>query len=660
MRNLFKFLLKVITIGLMVFIFGGCEGALDGPKENTTIITNDDSGEGGTAIDVEADTDLVINEIVAKDPSDPDWIELYASGDVSVSLSDYSLIDDSEDAEKASLPDVTLAPGEFFVVLATDEAPDDGSAYVPFKLGADDAVYLYKGESAVSVLDWDDGDAPEGYSYGRLPDGYGDAITLAPTPGAANQEGSETPDDDPEDDEEEIVRPDGWEEETHGDEADANYDVVFKEAEVHRLDITVDPEDWQAMLDNMTEMFGEFGSGGGFMPFGAENGEQGETPSWEDRADFDPGDFPPDDMFPDENPIWMPCTVNFQGKQWLHVGIRFKGQSSLMSTWFSGIYKLPFRLDFDEFEDDYPEIENQRFYGFQKLSLVSNFSDNSFLREKLTADIFRDAGVPAARTAFYRLFIDHGEGSTYFGLYTLVEIPHKPMLESQFSGSGGNLYKPKGAGAKFSVYDESSFDKETNKDEADFSDVKALYDALHADRADAQAWREGLEATFNVPGFIRWLAVNTVIQNWDTYGLMAQNYYLYNDPETGLLNWIPWDNNMALTDNGMMMGDALSLELTEVDDEWPLIRYLMDDPVYYDMYVDEVNAVATNVFYPERMEPIYTAAKWLIRRYVIGAEGEIDGYTFLRSNFAFNRAVRVLLTHVQSRYDEAMAFMEAN
>jgi hypothetical protein len=387
------------------------------------------------------------------------------------------------------------------------------------------------------------------------------------------------------------------------------------------------------------------------MPFDDEDGEGGDVPPWDDD-DFNP--------FPDENPVWVPCTVNFESRQWLHVGIRFKGQSSLMSSWFSGIYKLPFRLDFDEFEDDYPEIDNQRFYGFKKLGLVSNFLDNSLLREKLASDFFRDAGVPSARTAFYRLFIDHGEGATYFGLYTLVEIPHKPMLESQFSGSGGNLYKPKGQGATFSVYDESSFDKETNKNEADFSDIKALYDALHADRTDAQAWREGLEATFNVPGFIRWLAVNTVIQNWDTYGLMAQNYYLYNDPETGLINWIPWDNNMALSSDAVMHGSALSLELAEVDDDWPLIRYLMDDPVYHDMYVDEVNAVATNVFYPERIKPIYTAAKWLIRRYVIGAEGEIEGYTLLNSKLAFNRAVRVLKRHVQSRYDEAMAFVDAN
>lgn len=36
-----------------------------------------------------------------------------------------------------------------------------------------------------------------------------------------------------------------------------------------------------------------------------------------------------------------------------------------------GDSKLPLKLDFDEFEDDYPEIENQRFYGFKQLSLAN-------------------------------------------------------------------------------------------------------------------------------------------------------------------------------------------------------------------------------------------------------------------------------------------------
>lgn len=345
----------------------------------------------------------------------------------------------------------------------------------------------------------------------------------------------------------------------------------------------------------------------------------------------------------------------YRGKQWHHAGIRFKGNSSLTSTWGSGSYKLPFRFDFDEFEETYPEIRNQRFFGFQQLSLSSGFPDDSLIREKVVGDIFRIAGVPAPRTAFYRLYIDHGDGPLYFGLYTMVEIPAKPMLETQFSGAGGNLYKPEGTGATFASFDEASFDKETNKDEADFSDVRALYNALHASRGNAESWRVGLEAALNVPGFIRWLAVNTVIQNWDTYGKMSHNYFLYNDPATGLLNWIPWDNNMALSSS--QMGGALSLALTEAGSGWPLIRYLMDDAAYHEMYLADILSTVTTTFNPERMQPIYAAAHQLIRPYVVGDEGEKASYTLLKGAEAFDAALTTLNSHVEGRYSDAMSFV---
>ena len=66
------------------------------------------------------------------------------------------------------------------------------------------------------------------------------------------------------------------------------------------------------------------------------------------------------------------------------------------------------------------------------------------------------------------------------------------------------------------------------------------------EQADAEAWRTSLEQVFNTDQFLKWLAVNTTIQNWDTYGRMTHNYYLYNNPQNNQLTWIPWDNNEAL------------------------------------------------------------------------------------------------------------------
>jgi spore coat protein CotH len=347
------------------------------------------------------------------------------------------------------------------------------------------------------------------------------------------------------------------------------------------------------------------------------------------------------------------------------VGIRFKGNSSLMSTWSSGNYKLPFRLDLDAFETEHPEVDNQRFFGFKELSLASNWSDPSYLREKVTHDIFREAGVPAPRTAFYRLYIDYGQGSTYFGLYAMAEIPDSPMLAIQFGDDSGNLYKPTSNWATFNADD---FDKESNKDDADWSDVQAAIAALHADRTDAAAWRTGLEATLDVDSFLRWLAVNTVIVNWDTYGQMAHNYYLYANPGNGdRLSWIPWDNNMAMMPGrgGIGGGPApdgsqagLSLGLTEVGEQWPLIRYLMDDSVYRAAYIEHMRTFIEGTYDVAAIQARLQAEHDLIAPYVTGDEGEQTGYTMLSNPQEFDTALSSLLQFIATRSEAAIQFLD--
>ena len=168
---------SVIASTTFLYGCGGTEQTTDSSTEQT------DSSSTTTS------TGLVINEIVAS-PSDTtyDWIELYATEDIA-DLSVFSLVDDNADREPQALPAVSLSQGEFIVIQAIDETdtPPDSGYYVTFKLGSDDAVTLYENGTAVSVLDWEEGEAAEGFSYGLYTDGTGTAQTLTPTQGAANQ-----------------------------------------------------------------------------------------------------------------------------------------------------------------------------------------------------------------------------------------------------------------------------------------------------------------------------------------------------------------------------------------------------------------------------------------------------------------------------------------
>ncbi|MDX2473886.1 MAG: CotH kinase family protein [Candidatus Krumholzibacteria bacterium] len=411
-----------------------------------------------------------------------------------------------------------------------------------------------------------------------------------------------------------------WTAATHSKDADPDFDEVFEDNAVKRMDFVITAERWQSMLDDMTELYGPFGAGG--------------APPGEDI---------------DEDPIFVPAEVFYNGTEWYRVGVRFKGNSSLQSTWQSGILKLAFKLDFDEFEDDYPQIDNQRFYGFKKLSLKNNYQDRSMLREKVAGDVFRNAGLAGSHTAFYTLYVDHGEGPVYFGVYTMVEEVDDTVLETQFTDDGGNLYKPDGTGASFvdGTFSEDVFVKKTNEDDSDWSDILSLFSVLHDESrtTDPTAWRATLETVFDTDAFLEYLAANTVIQNWDTYGRMTHNYYLYNNPDTDRLTWINWDNNEALQE-GHMLG-ALALDYSDLDSgEWPLIEYLYADETYRAQYDAFVEGIIEGAFDTGSIQAMYGTYAALVEPY---ANTEIPGYSFLTRPGDFQMAVSELTAHASAR-----------
>ena len=415
-----------------------------------------------------------------------------------------------------------------------------------------------------------------------------------------------------------------WTTETHSNDAAPNYDVVFNQNKVNKIHIVFTADEWTAMQADLADVTG--GSGGG------------------------PGG--PGGTFSDQTPLYFAADFYFNGIQWYNVGVRYKGNSSLTAN--SG--KLPLRFQFDEFEDEYPEIKNQRFYGFKELSMSSNFNDKSLMREKSACDVFRNFGVPAVRTAFYEIYIDKGTGSyQYFGLYTMCEVVFDTFLTNYFGSETGNCYKPDGDGAKFSAsgFDLEDFEKKTNKTTGR-SDIQAMYNALHANTrtSNPSAWKAGLEATFDVDGFLKYLAANNTLQNWDTYGLMTHNYYLYNDPNMGKIRWIVWDNNEAFqSGNGRKSPLPFAMNTTTTD--WPLINFLINNSDYEAIYKAYVKSFANTSFATSRMSGIFSGQQSLLNT---SAGNEETGYTYLTGIGSFSSAVSTLISHNSSRVSAATVY----
>lgn len=422
---------------------------------------------------------------------------------------------------------------------------------------------------------------------------------------------------------ENLATPD-WSEYTHGNNTSPVYAEVFPQDKVIRMDLRISAENWETMQSDLA-------------------------------ANLQGGGGPPGPM-PGFTPVWVPGSVIYNGIEWYQVGMRFKGNSSLRSTYQMGIGKLSFKLDFDQFEDTYPAIKNQRFYGFKQMSLKNNFDDRSLMRERVASDLFRLFGLGSPMVTFCALYVDVGLGPVYFGLYSLVEEVDDTMLESQFGSETGNLYKPDGPAASFAQgsFNQMQMEKKNNEAAADYSDVLALYTVINSNLrlTDPELWKQHLEPVLQVDVFLKWLAANTVMQNWDTYGKMTHNYYLYNNPNGNQLTWIPWDNNEAL--QAGKMGGALSLSLDEVGNNWPLIRYLLNDEAYRQKYRTYMLQFIQDVFIPNEMSGTYSTYYALLKEY---AYAEEPNYTFLHSDADFDQAVQYLKTHVQERNDAVHVYL---
>jgi hypothetical protein len=158
----------------------------------TTTLTYHVAGGGGTPT-------LYVNELLASNSAgltDPygeydDWFEIYNPGSSPVDLGGMYVTDDLATPNKwqipTSDPTASTVPAHGYLILWADGQPDQGVVHVNFKLSAaGEAIGLYTatGETIDTVTFGAQG---ADVSYGRVPDGSANWVTIStPTPGASN------------------------------------------------------------------------------------------------------------------------------------------------------------------------------------------------------------------------------------------------------------------------------------------------------------------------------------------------------------------------------------------------------------------------------------------------------------------------------------------
>ena len=117
-----------------------------------------------------------------------DLIEVVNTSDHPIDLSNYYLCDNRDSTNRYHFPEITLEPGQFYVVLCSGD-PSLGQRHAPFSLAAGDTVYLAKQGTYIDALP-----VPKDLQYdesfgrsGNLP-----VYLNEPTPGQSNTDGSLT------------------------------------------------------------------------------------------------------------------------------------------------------------------------------------------------------------------------------------------------------------------------------------------------------------------------------------------------------------------------------------------------------------------------------------------------------------------------------------
>jgi spore coat protein CotH len=323
---------------------------------------------------------------------------------------------------------------------------------------------------------------------------------------------------------------------------------------------------------------------------------------------------------------YVPGTVIIGGHVFENVGIRYKGSSSLIGL--VGLPKKPFKIDFDRF------VDGQHFAGIKKLNLNNGKFDASLMRERLAYEIFADAGSPASHSSHvnFHLTVPGLYDRLLIGIYTMVEQVDKRYLAQWFSDNDGNLYKSGDSGANLSWRGDDKesyrpyYDKKTNEAEDDWSDLIHFIDVLN--NTPDEQFKTEVEQVFNVDGFLTYLAANTVLANMDSIAGREANYYLYNNPDTGLFEFLPWDLNMAFGRFGNFENNA-TLDIFQPTTNGrisgrPLVNRVLAVPDYVDVYEARIRGLIEGSFSPgnmnARIDDVYTQ----IREFVYASEHNLD------------------------------------
>ncbi len=248
---------------------------------------------------------------------------------------------------------------------------------------------------------------------------------------------------------------------------------------------------------------------------------------------------------------WARGILSAEGTTYRNVQIRYTGNASYMAS--MGGLKRSFVLDLGS-------SDQHQYHGLRTFQLQAGSLDPAKVRESMALALFREADVPAPRTALavVTLTIPGRHDKEYLGLYTLVEPVDRAFLADRFHSETTLLVRPQGMRGLDYLGDDWARYRGSYRPLAEPSPEQArrLIDFIRlVQKADDDQFRREIASYLDVDRFLRFMAVQALIANADGFFTLAYNYAIALDPASNRFVFIPGDQELAFA-NFQMMGTA--------------------------------------------------------------------------------------------------------
>lgn len=298
---------------------------------------------------------------------------------------------------------------------------------------------------------------------------------------------------------------------------------------------------------------------------------------------------------------WSVGDVEFGGRRFTNAGVRFKGNGTFLNS-VKG-YRKPWKLDLER------NAKGQDFGGRSQFNFGNLSADFSCLSDTLAYEFHRDAGGPAPRTAFARIFLSIAgqETNRLLGPYVMVENPDAEWGRQQFGVKGFALFKP----VTYELFDDLG---------ADWTNYHGIYDPktkttpaqrqrvidfarLHTHAPDAE-FAAKVGDFLDLDAVARFVAVEVLLANFDGLLGQGQNFLLSLDPRTDRFGFVPWDLDHAWGEFPFM-GTPEQRERLDIWHPWVepnrFIARLFTVEEFKRRYRAELERLLGSLFVPDRL-----------------------------------------------------------